>query len=223
MRPLLLLPFLGSVWAAPTESATSDPQLDPRATAQNQIRLDVTSCTVRIDGWNGFNFKAMKHEGTLVITQGIPSPGTKNGQNIYDMSLNTRYQAQSGSIQFNTNSYLSNFPIPGRSVNEYAKVSRTPTGGIKADIDLSLTPGVYPPLRFMAEMWKPGSGGWLPAVNYIPTAGWLNVVITGREVTGWLWLEGGINLDNRNAVPGRYYAPVTGWCVNSTMPFVPPS
>lgn len=224
MRLSLFLPLLGSVWAVPTEPShiLDDPQLDRRAvaaTTQNTIKLNSTICYVTVDGWSGFDFRVAKMEGTLAITQGLPTPGTKNGQNIYDMSLITKSQSWIGSIRFATNAYLSNYPggsFPGLA--DYAIVSRTPAGGVKADLDGIIGSLPIPPLRFTTGSLERNS----PIVTYIPTKGWLNVILTGKDVYGWIWLENGYSLDEKYTL-GRYYAEISGWCVNGTMPFTPPS
>ncbi|RSL53419.1 hypothetical protein CEP54_010436 [Fusarium duplospermum] len=194
-----------------------DSQLDRRATAAS--RLNITTCRVTVNGWTGFDFEVRRLDGTLPITRGIPAPNTKNGQNIYDMSLKTTQQGQIGSVNFVTNGYLTNFPVYSPSLVDYATVSRTPTGAVKADLDISPTMRPTPPLSFSTRFLSTGG----PTITYVPTSGWLNVILTGTDVYGWVWLEKGINVNKPDARLGRYYAEITGTCFNSTMGFIPPS
>ncbi|KAM0421440.1 hypothetical protein ACHAPT_010794 [Fusarium lateritium] len=244
MRFSLLLPFLGSVWAAPTEPSNlsifdnptipsvdaaelgtpDDSPLSRRATAppSNRLLLNISSCNVQLKGDNAWNFKPQTQSGMLYISSTIPSPGTKNGNNTYDLYLQVGNPlGNGGAVIFGTNRYLMSFPNPGPNVDDYSLVTMT-SKGIKADIDFSNVGVFNQPQRFSTELLDSSSGRYGPPAPYYVISGFVNANVGDNgQLTGMVWLDG----HSMQGVSqyGKYYGFLTGWCVKSTMPFKPPA
>ncbi|KAJ3460568.1 hypothetical protein MRS44_011435 [Fusarium solani] len=246
MRLSLLLPFLGSVWAAPTEPPSDSfpsifdnptiPTVDPAdlgipddlplfrraaATTQNKVQLNVSRCTVRVEGGGGWRFKPETYNGVLWIVQGIPSPGTKNGQNPYDLYLDagipTASASRGGFIQFVTNAYLRTFPMIGKSLDDYAKVTTPSDGWIRANIDVSNVPIQDQPNRF-SEQLVDSRGVVGPVTLFYPTTAYVSVLVADKgDVTGGAWLTGWpVPAPGVENLPGIYYAKITGFCIKTS-------
>ncbi|EEU43400.1 uncharacterized protein NECHADRAFT_82649 [Fusarium vanettenii 77-13-4] len=255
MRLSLVLPFLGSVWAAPTEPSSESfpsifdnptiPTVNPAelgipddsplfrraaATTQGKIFLNLSRCELKVARDGGWSFKAESRNAVLWIAQGLPSPGTKNGQNPYDLYVDagipTASVGSSGSVQFLTNAYMKSLPSPGTSVDDYAKVTIPSGNTIKADINFSNVPIEKQPNRFNALLVD-SKGAVGPVTLFYPDSGFVSALVADKgDVTGWVWLNGysdptATSMTHR----GFYYAKITGFCIKSGGPwtFVPPA
>ncbi|PNP55913.1 hypothetical protein FNYG_15442 [Fusarium nygamai] len=159
MKFSYLLPFVGLAQAVPAANPShpfildnptipvGDPASSEDLPGLSHIRratqpalLNVTYCDVNVNGDPGFytSWKAQNTRGQLYITQGIPSPGTKNGANPYEMYLQSGNPSQGGYIRFATNSNLLSLPlkISGSNV-DYAKVKKSTNWQIVAQVDYS--------------------------------------------------------------------------------------
>ncbi|KAI8665184.1 hypothetical protein LRP88_12782 [Fusarium phalaenopsidis] len=210
MRLSLLLPFLASVWAAPTEPSSDSfpsifdnptiPTVDPAelgipddlplfrraaATTQDKIQLNVSRCTAKVEGDGGWRFKPETYNGVLWIVQGIPSPGTKNGQNPYDLYLDAGIPIASasrgGSVQFVTNAYLKSFLMIGKSLDDNAKVTLPSGNIIKADPDGSNVPIYNQPNRFNIQAVD-SQGVVGPVTLFSPDSGFVSALVADKGI-----------------------------------------
>ena len=190
-------------------------------TTQDKVQLNVSRCTARVEGDGGWRFKPVTYNGVLCIVQGIPSPGTKNGQDPYDLYLDaaipTASASQGGFIQFLTNAYLRTFHMIGKGLDDYAKVT-TPSGGwISADVDVSNVPIQDQPNRF-SEQLVDSRGVVGPVTLFDPTTAYGSVLVADKgDVTGGAWLTGWpVPAPDVENLPGLYYAQITWFCIKTS-------
>lgn len=194
-----------------------------RATAATQQTfLNVSYCDVTITGDPGFytSWKAQITKGRLYITEGIPSPGTKNGANPYDVYLQSSSLAAGGGIIFATNKYLLSLPWKIRPSNvDYAKVIVASTGSIVSTVDYSNldNPRADSPLSFTTES-SIGNMIYGPPTRYLVYGpSYLSVKVGDKGV-----VDGGIMLMSSPSGNGiiQYLARITGACANVRTPVI---
>ncbi|KAI7765094.1 hypothetical protein LZL87_005807 [Fusarium oxysporum] len=126
------------------------------AAVTQQTFINVSYCDVTVNGDPGFYYsrKAQNTKGHLYITEVIPSPGTKNGTNLYDVYLQSGTLFAGGGITFATNKYLLSLPYKIGPYNvDYVKVRMSSDGHIVSEVDYSNidNPAANSPLVFYSE------------------------------------------------------------------------
>ncbi|EWG52356.1 hypothetical protein FVEG_11126 [Fusarium verticillioides 7600] len=239
MKLSYLFPFVGLAQAVPTTNPSHPSIFDNptipvgdtkdlpdfshirRATAATQQTLNVSYCEVTVKGDQGFWQSWLAHEftGHLYVTQGIPSPGTKNGDNIYDVYLQSGSFGQGGYITFATNKYLLPLPykIGGPNV-DYAKVSMTDKGYILSEPDYSNIdkPATNSPLVFYSERSMNLGKSYGPPTRYVASGkSYLGVKISDKGI-----VDGVVQLIGEQNGGLGYIARVAGWCRNFPTPII---
>ncbi|KAF4957951.1 hypothetical protein FGADI_2780 [Fusarium gaditjirri] len=245
MKFSYLLPFIGIALAVPAPNPSypsifDNPTIPIRDLASlkdlpalshirraevgtQQTFLNISCCDVTIKGETGFYraWKARDTQGHLYITEGIPSPGTKNGANIYDVYLQSGTLAAGGGIMFTTNRYLLSLPNRlGTSPSvDYARVSMTKDGYILSEVDYSNidNPGVNSPLRFTSEP-SIGNAIYGPPTRYLAygPSSYLGVKFSDKG-NNLGTVDGVVQLFDVSAGL-RYVARIAGYCFNVRNP-----
>ncbi|KAJ4133434.1 hypothetical protein NW768_005019 [Fusarium equiseti] len=181
------------------------------AAAAQKSYLNLTTCDITMEGNKGWSFKPETRVGKLYLVPGVASPGTKNGDNPYDFTV------QIGFMSFSTNAYMSRFPYKvGPNVTDYARVSQTSTGSIVAWVDYSnMDNPSATPLWFMSQMRIDNSWDYQPLTTYVMNSKSFFSVNVGDKgvLEGGTWLES----DFKNAQRGSYNARISGRCSNFRM------
>ncbi|KAG0348192.1 hypothetical protein BG005_011684 [Podila minutissima] len=133
-----------------------------------------------MDGRNVGNFQDFVVSGQILITQGIPSSGTRNEPNPFDVLITIGHPATNpiaGSIQYTTNRYLYKF-INGNSAEsliDYAFVTNA-GNSIGVTVDTSIA------AANQLSNFNARSG--LTANAYIITSGGFSVMLSGTALSG---------------------------------------
>ncbi|KAF5715414.1 hypothetical protein FMUND_6896 [Fusarium mundagurra] len=242
-----LLPFIGLAQAIPTPNPSHPsifdnptipvgapasfkdlpalPHVRRAAAATPQNLLNVSFCDVTVTGDPGFytSWKAQTTKGRLYIADAIPSPGTKNGANPYEVFLNTGSLAAGGGIMIATNKCLLTLPNRiGTSNVDYAQVRIASDGNTVATVDYSNlgNPRTESPVQFTTE---PNIGTvddrfYGPPTRRLAYApSFISVKIGDKGI-----VSGGVLLTSNPNGSGSidYFARIAGVCGNMRMPIV---
>ncbi|KAG5810583.1 hypothetical protein H9Q74_005724 [Fusarium xylarioides] len=194
-----------------------------RAAAAPQTFLNVSFCDVTVTGDPGFytSWKAQTNKGRLYITEGIPSPGTKNGANPYDVYLHSGSLAGGGGMVFTTNKCLLTLPNSiGISKIDYAQVRiASSDGNIVSTVDYSNldNPRADSPIQFTTE---PSIGNIIygpPTRRLAYGPSFISVKVGDKGI-----ISGGVLLTSNPSGAGGidYFARIAGVCGNWRMPVV---
>lgn len=235
MRFYLLLHFLGVAFAVPSKAnslsifdnptiswksidSLSLPILSHVRRAGTPIMtLNMSICDVSITMDHKW-YRGYDKQATFYITSGIDSPGTKNGANIFEMSLRIGNPEGPGGLEFATNEYLMNFGVraPGPRKIDYARTFIDSTGAMRAYVDYANLkyPEANSTLKFNIEKrLEPNEGAVFgpPTVAVIGPNSIVSVtvkdqgVMTG-EIIAWPFSDG----------PNKVYF-LNGKCRNSLL------
>ncbi|KAF5647954.1 hypothetical protein F52700_1167 [Fusarium sp. NRRL 52700] len=191
------------------------------AAATQQTFLNMTWCDVTVTGDVGFytSWKAQITKGNLYITEAIPSPGTKNGANPYEVYLQSASLAVGGGIQFITNKKLLGLPYKlGTSSVDYARVYIASDGYIVSKVDYANldNPVADSPLLYTTEFSISGSKNYGPPTRNLAYApSFLSVNVGDKGI-----LTGGVQLQSSPDGLGAigYVARIAGTCRNFRVP-----
>ncbi|KAF4437596.1 hypothetical protein FACUT_5528 [Fusarium acutatum] len=159
-------------------------------------------------------------KGRLYITEGIPSPGTKNGANPYDVYLQTGSLAAGGGIVFATNKYLLTLPYKiGPSNVDYAQVRIASDGNIVATVDYSNldNPRATSPVQFTTES-SIGNIIYGPPTRQLAYGpSFISIKVGDKGI-----VSGGVLLTSNPSGTGGidYFARIAGVCGNIRTPVV---
>jgi hypothetical protein len=133
------------------------------------LNLAYLLCDVTFDGRNRANWQPFQVRGGLLLVQGVPSPGTTNGVNPYDVVISIGSPIANliaGSISYITNRYLNPFISGRQDVTrlDFTRVSAT-TNSVTVSVDTSLTAanqilGFNARSGITANIYNPASGGF---------------------------------------------------------------
>ncbi|KAF5645954.1 uncharacterized protein FTJAE_2384 [Fusarium tjaetaba] len=245
MKVSYLLPFIGLAQAVPAPNPSYPSIFDNptipvgapasfkdlpalshvRRAAMPQTFLNVSFCDVTVTGDPGFytSWKAQTTKGRLYITEGIPTPGTKNGDNPYDVYLSSGSLAGGGGIQFTTNKCL--LTLPNRidtSKVDYAQVRIASDGNTVATVDYSnlVTPRTESPVQFTTEPNIGTVNNWVygpPTRRLAFAPSYISIKVGDKGI-----VSGGVLLTSNPYGSGSidYFARITGVCGNMRMPIV---
>lgn len=166
--------------------------VEKRALSFNYILFDIT-----FDGRNSVNSQPFFVQGEMLITQGVPSSGTKNGVNPVEVVLlvgKPRTSPIAGSIQYVTNRYLYPFitSIKDTSRVDFARVSST-SNTVTVSIDTSLAAANQPSVfnarsGVTAQIFNPTSGSFnINLLNNGQISGRISLVGTPLTSLGWAY------------------------------------
>ncbi|SPJ90397.1 uncharacterized protein FTOL_13278 [Fusarium torulosum] len=225
MIPLfLLLCLLSLAWASPAppnrlsifndnsittvnqpDSGLLNFTLHSRNTLEKRaLNLAYLLCDVTFDGRNGANWQPFQVSGELLLVQGVPSSGTTNGVNPYDVVISIGSpigNPLAGSISYVTNRYLNPF-ISGRQDMtrlDFARVSAT-ANSVTVSVDTSLA------AANQISVFNARSG--ITANIYNPASGGFNLVFGNNGL-----ISGKISITGRTPVSGGqapYQAIISG-------------
>lgn len=170
-----------SVFNLTTAIQNNDARMGKRAISLPYILYSVT-----MDGRNVGNFQDFVVSGQILITQGIPSSGTRNEPNPFDVLITIGHPATNpiaGSIQYTTNRYLYKF-INGNSAEsliDYAFVTNA-GNSIGVTVDTSIA------AANQLSNFNARSG--LTANAYIITSGGFSVMLSGTALSGSINVAG---------------------------------
>lgn len=176
---------------------------NPTTLSKRRVRVAYTKYSITIDGRNRQNWEPFRVSGYMLVTQGIPSPGTKNGQNPYDVLIyigKPIANPRSGSLHYTTNRGLYSvlYAKYGYALLDYAVVTVDKKGTVRVVVDTRIAPAneqSYFNARsgLLANVWLVVSGG-------------LQFVVNAKGV-----LTGTINFKGRGYIePGNGRVPYVG-------------
>ncbi|TVY72762.1 hypothetical protein Focb16_v011391 [Fusarium oxysporum f. sp. cubense] len=152
------------------------------------LSLAYLLCDVTFNGLNNANWQPFQVKGELMLVQGIPSSGTTNGANPYDVVISIGTPISNpvaGSISYVTNRYLNPFISGRRDLTrlDFARVSAT-SNTVTVSVDTSLAAANQISVfnarsGLTANIYNPATGGFnLVFGNNGAISG--KIVITGR-------------------------------------------
>ncbi|KAF5563695.1 hypothetical protein FPHYL_5093 [Fusarium phyllophilum] len=168
--------------------------------------LKVSYCDVTVKGDTDFyaSWKARSIPGHVYITQGIPSPGTRNGANLIHI---IHHQQVPASLPYK---------IGGPNV-DYVKVSMSTDGHILSEVDYSNidNPAANSPLVLYRETSMDlGNSYGPPTKDVIYGQSYLAVKVSDKGM-----LDGAVQLVSSKGGL-LYLARISGWCFNAPTPVV---
>ncbi|KAF4341764.1 hypothetical protein FBEOM_4303 [Fusarium beomiforme] len=168
------------------------------------LNLAYLLCDITFDGRNKANWQPFLVTGELLLVQGIPSSGTTNGVNPYDVVISIGTPISNpiaGSISYVTNRYLNPFISGRRDLTrlDFARVSAT-ANTVTVSVDTSLA------AANQLSVFNARSG--LTANIYNPATGGFNLLFGNNGL-----VSGKIGITGRAPVSGGqapYQAIISG-------------
>jgi hypothetical protein len=164
-----------------------------KGSEKRAINVGYLLYSITMDGRNQGNFENFIVSGQMLITQGIPSSATQNGQNPYDIVIiigSPSVNPVAGSIRYATNRYLYKF-IGGSNANsllDFVYVTNTgSTIGVTVDTRIAAANQLS---NFNARTgltmnaYEVASGGFSVTLGTTALSGSINVIGTGYIFSG---------------------------------------